>query len=71
MPSKTYTVTDINGSTGITIERDATEAELAQIAIDEAAAAVAQAEAEAKATAKAALLTKLGITAEEASLLLG
>jgi hypothetical protein len=31
----------------------------------------AQAEAEAKATAKAALLSKLGITAEEAKLLLG
>ena len=31
----------------------------------------AQAEAEAKATAKAALLTRLGITAEEAQLLLG
>jgi len=33
--------------------------------------AVAQAEAQAKATAKAALLNKLGITVEEAKLLLG
>ena len=32
--------------------------------------AIIQAEAEAKATAKAALLTRLGITAEEATLLL-
>jgi hypothetical protein len=37
----------------------------------EAEAQAAQAEAEAKAVAKSALLDRLGITAEEASLLLG
>jgi hypothetical protein len=47
---------------------------LAQIAYQEKLAeqtVLAEAEAEAKATAKAALLTRLGITAEEAQLLLG
>ena len=48
-----------------------TESQLAdQQKIDESAQATQQAEAEAKATAKAVLLTKLGITAEEAALLL-
>ena len=46
------------------------EAFLAQREIDLAAAAVKQAEAEAKATQKAALLERLGITADEAKLLL-
>jgi hypothetical protein len=39
--------------------------------IDAAARATAQAEAEAKATARTALLERLGITAEEAQLLIG
>jgi len=46
------------------------EAFLAQREIDLAAAAAKQAETEVKATAKAALLTQLGITAEQAKLLL-
>ena len=51
--------------------RDMTEAELAQVAAD-AAETNAQATAlAAKAVARTALLTKLGITAEEAQLLLG
>ena len=51
--------------------RDMTEAELAQVAAD-AAEVKAQATALAsKAVAREALLTKLGITAEEAQLLLG
>lgn len=51
--------------------RDMTEAELAQV---EADTAEAQAQAESKAArtaAREALLTKLGITADEAQLLLG
>jgi len=47
-----------------------TKTELDQLDAEEAAQATAQAEAEAKATAKADLLAKLGITAEEARLLL-
>jgi len=50
------------------------DAELAQVKIDkemyETYQAELKAEAEAKATAKAALLTQLGITAEQAKLLL-
>ncbi len=51
--------------------RDMTEAELAQVAADQAELQ-AQAEASAaKVIAREALLIKLGITAEEAQLLLG
>lgn len=59
-----------NVETGEIIERDATKEEIA-IAKETASAALAEkAEADAKAIAKAALLERLGITAEEASLLL-
>jgi hypothetical protein len=47
------------------------DAEFAQYEIDQANAAARQAESEAKAAAKAALLERLGITQEEANLLLG
>ena len=54
--------------------RDATANEIAQLKADqakyEAEKATEQAEAEAKATAKAELLERLGITADEAKLLL-
>ena len=52
-------------------EREMTIAEFKQYEADQANEAIKQAEAEAKATAKAALLNKLGITAEEARILLG
>jgi hypothetical protein len=52
------------------IDREMTNAEFAIYEADQATQAIAKAEAEAKATAKAALLDKLGITAEEAQLLL-
>ena len=68
------TAIEINCETGEVIERPLTADE---IAANEAAAAqaeadrlAAEAEAEAKAAAKAELLAKLGITAEEAALLL-
>jgi hypothetical protein len=51
-------------------EREPNAKELAQMAKDRAEADALEAEAKAKATAKAALLSKLGITAEEAALLL-
>jgi len=60
----------INCETGEEIIRDANAEELAQMEIDIAEAEATNAEAEAKATAKAALLTQLGITAEQAKLLL-
>ena len=60
----------VNATTGEEIIRDANVEELAQMKIDAANAAAKKAEAEAKADAKTALLSKLGITAEEAVLLL-
>jgi hypothetical protein len=59
-----------NAETGEIIERVANAEELKQIAKDKTASKAEKAEAEARATAKAELLTKLGITAEEAKLLL-
>ena len=60
----------VNCTTGEEIVRDATADEIAQIEIDAANAVAKKAEAEAKAAAKAALLTQLGITEEQAKLLL-
>jgi hypothetical protein len=60
-----------NVETGEVIEREMNDAEFAQYEADQAAEAE-KAEAEAaKAAEKAALLTRLGITADEAKLLLG
>jgi hypothetical protein len=56
--------------TNETILRDPTEQELAQKEIDLANELARKAEAEAKAKAKADLLNKLGITEDEARLLL-
>jgi hypothetical protein len=53
------------------ILRDMTDAEIAQYELDKADHNARLAEAETKAAAKAALLERLGITAEEAALLLG
>ena len=60
----------VNAETGEEIIRDANADELAQMEIDTANAAARQAEAEAKAQAKAQLLAQLGITEEQAKLLL-
>ena len=60
----------VNCETGEEIVRDANAEEIAQIELDEANATARLAAAKAKETAKAALLSKLGITAEEARLLL-
>ena len=60
----------VNTQTGEEIIRDANVDELKQMEIDAAKAAKAKADMEARATAKAALLDRLGITAEEAALLL-
>jgi hypothetical protein len=52
------------------IDREMNDAEFAQYETDKAAQVIAKAETEAKATAKAALLAQLGITEEQAKLLL-
>jgi hypothetical protein len=61
----------VNVETGEEIEREMNDAEFAQYEKDAAEGAQAQAETQAKAQAKAALLERLGITEEEAKLLLG
>jgi hypothetical protein len=60
-----------NVTTGEIIERELTAAELEQLQKDQAEYANKQAEAEAKAATRQALLTRLGITEEEARILLG
>jgi hypothetical protein len=60
----------INIETGEEIVRDANAEEIAQMELDAANAEARKAQSEAKVTAKAALLAQLGITAEQAKLLL-
>lgn len=60
-----------NAETGELVYREMNEAEFAQYELDKAKAQKQNAEAEAKAQAKAALLARLGITEDEAKLLLG
>jgi hypothetical protein len=61
----------VNCTTGEEIVRDANAAEIAQIKLDADNAVKAKAEAEAKETARAAILDRIGLTADEAKLLLG
>jgi hypothetical protein len=65
---------EINATTGEVIEREYTQVEIEQEAKDHAEfakiRAEEQAELQAKETAKAALLAQLGITEEQAKLLL-
>ena len=72
--SEVVNVIEVNCSTGEVTERPLTAEEITQREADAAAAATVQAEEDAKAAsdaaAKDALLTKLGITADEAKLLL-
>jgi len=60
-----------NAATGEIIEREMNDIEFAQYQKDKAESDARQAKAEAKATQKAALLERLGITEDEARLLLG
>lgn len=69
------TISIYDHATGETTVREMTDAELAELAYQAELAAEKKAEedriATEKATAKAALLERLGITADEAALLLG
>jgi hypothetical protein len=58
-------------STNEIIDREMNDAEFAQYEADKAAQAAKQAEAEAKATAKAAILDRIGLTADELQTILG
>ena len=70
----TYKISEFDGLTGKNTLRNMTADEAAQYEADNARRAqikaAAETEKEAKATAKAALLERLGITADEAALLL-
>jgi GAF domain-containing protein len=59
-----------NIQTDEVIDREMNDAEFAQYQADQAAQAIEQAELEAQTQAKADLLTRLGITEDEARLLL-
>ena len=60
----------VNIETGEVIERELNKVEKDQQKLDQIESAKIQAEAEAKATQRQAILDRLGITAEEAALLL-
>jgi len=60
-----------NQATDEVIDREMNDDEFAQYETDQAARATAQAAEAAKAAQKQAVLDRLGLTAEEASLLLG
>lgn len=60
-----------NAETGEIIEREFTDEEMLQYQADQAETAKIQAEMETKAIKRQALLDRLGITEEEAKLLLG
>jgi uncharacterized protein (UPF0371 family) len=60
----------VNCSTGEEIIRDATNEEIAQLEINSANDEKRKTEEEAKATQRQAILDRLGLTSEEASLLL-
>jgi hypothetical protein len=59
-----------NTETNEVIDREMTDTEFAEYQANQTAKATAQAEAEAKATARAAILDRLGLTADEAAILL-
>ena len=61
----------VNAETGEEIIRDANAEELAQMEIDAANAQTRKAEEEAKETAKAAILDRIGLTADELKTILG
>jgi hypothetical protein len=66
-----YMVKEVNAETGEEIEREMNAAELAQLEKDLIVRDAERAEEKAKANARAAVLAKLGLTAEEMAALLG
>jgi hypothetical protein len=64
-------IKEYNCETGIETIRDATDAEVTQIELDAANAQTKKAEAAIKEAQRQALLDRLGITSEEAKILLG
>ena len=64
-------ITVVNCETGEEIIRDANAEEIAQMEIDAANVEANKAKAEADATAKAAILDRIGLTADELKTILG
>jgi hypothetical protein len=60
-----------NSETNEIVDREMNDAEFAQYEADQLAQAAKLAEAQAKATTRQAILDRLGITADEAAILLG
>ena len=60
-----------NTETDEVIDREMTDDEFAEYQAEQAERAAKQAEAEAKLTARQAILNRLGLTADEAALILG
>ena len=60
-----------NAETDEVIEREMNTAEFAQYQVDQAAQVAVKAEADAKAAERQAILDRLGLTADEAKLILG
>jgi GAF domain-containing protein len=60
-----------NSETNEIIDREMNDVEFAQHQANQAANAIEQSEAEAKATAKAAILDRIGLTADELKTILG
>ena len=67
----TIQIKEVNCTTGEEIVRDATAEEISQMELDAANDAARKAKIEAKAAQRQALLNRLGITEEEARILLG
>ena len=61
----------VNCETGEQIVRDATADEISQMELDATKAIAEKSEAEAKQTQRQAILDRLGLTADEAKLILG
>jgi len=64
-------IKEYNCETQEEIVRDATDAEIAQMELDAANEAAKKAEAETKAAQRQAILDRLGLSQEEANILLG
>jgi predicted flap endonuclease-1-like 5' DNA nuclease len=71
MTKSKFKITEVNCTTGEEIVRYATAEEIAQMELDAANYAAQKAEAEAKETAKAAILDRIGLTADELKTILG
>ena len=69
--TNTLQIKEVNCTSGEEIIRDATADEIAQMQLDADNAAAAKSEAEAKAAQRQAILDRLGLTADEAKLILG